>query len=149
MYSILSILIILLLQFKFRPKKKAEVRRFISPVNTCRKLNLFEEIERDHEKFLKEVSSGVYSSNVNSKFSRNHKNKGFLWDTTTNRKTDEFNPSTVLKIKFVRNPQIKVLKLGTKETAFSKFMEEIRTKTNSPVKGSDRSNSFLKTMISK
>ena len=110
-------------------------------------MNLFEEIEKDHQKFLKEVSSGVYSRNVNSHFKSVNNPKGFLWDTFTNKKTYEFDPKRVLKVKIVKPHKFNQNKFIRKETKFSKYIDEISShyskKDSTPV------TQFLKPVIVK
>lgn len=84
-----------------RPKKKPESKRYISPHPKRSKLNLFEEIERDQKQFLKEVSEGVYSKNVNTYFKKQNK-KEFKWDITSNKKVLNSDSKNFLKIKVTK-----------------------------------------------
>ena len=60
--------------------------------------------------------------------------KGFLWDITTNKQTDTFDPSSVLKVKFakIKPKRSRVSISPNKQTAFEKYIQKMNTIKSSP-----------------
>lgn len=124
-----------------------------------RKNSLFEDINRDQQQFLKEVSDGYYTRNILSgetartqstfKSARSSLSspKNFMWDTMTNKKTYHFDPKRVLKIKVVNKKKFRVKPLQHKDTKFTNYLDEISSQISAMDTSSRKS--FLKPVAKK